>query len=68
LKNIEIQDFCLNMCDKFNDHLTVIKGYMELSEKRNDKTLFVKLRYEIEDASKTIDEFVDEIKRWVRGN
>ena len=57
-------EFCRNLCDKLSNHLTVIKGYLDLSLKKNDKIYFNQLRDEIDDTVKSINEFVDEINRW----
>lgn len=59
LDDCKIQNLCDNLCDK----LTVIKGYLDLSE-RNDKKYSNELRKEIDDMVTLIKECLDEITRW----
>ena len=57
------KNLCENLCENLCDKLTVIKGYLDLSE-RNDKKYFNELRKEIDDTVTLIMECLDEMTRW----
>lgn len=66
LDDCKIRNFCRNSCDKLCNHLTVIKGYFDLSEEKDDKNFSDEIRKEIDDTVKSIKECIDEINRWYK--
>lgn len=66
LDDHKIENFCKNMCDKLCNHLTVIKGYLDLSEGKDDKSFSNELRKEVNDMVKSSRECIDEINSWNR--
>jgi len=61
LENYKIQSICENLCNKLCNHLTVIKGYFELSVEKAPINYSNELRKEIDDAMKSIKESFDEL-------
>ncbi|WP_407310130.1 hypothetical protein [Desulfosporosinus sp. SB140] len=64
MDDYRIENFCQNFCDKLCNHLTVIKGYLDLSEEKDDKNFSYELRKEIDNTVKSIKECIDEINSW----
>ena len=58
------QDFYRQLFDGLCDHLTVVKGYLDLSDRKAQKIFLNELRREIEAMEITIKGGIDETSRW----
>lgn len=61
LEDFKIQSFCIDICENLCDHLTVIKGYFDLSKDKAEMKFSNELRREIEEMEITIKGCIDKI-------